>query len=421
MLACIAAIGFAASARSGLLGLFAGTVVFAGALAVSCLKSLAKSRRTFVLVILLIATTAACGISGSKRFAEFGTDSASIGRIILWADVTWKMLPHMWSTGAGPGMFRAAFAQYRSPDYGLSGPDVHWESAHNIFLDRFSEQGVWGLAMLCAMSIAFFINMRRVLIASPDWRKKGLFAATTAGFAGGLISSFFNGEVISTTFLFYLWVALSFSLENCFEFRRDARNSKERLPGAFRFAVLTGAMAISAILVWHAGENWMAESHLIETARAAGSHDTGGVLVSARKMEQDIAQTGTYSLEAGLITSAFLRENYDKLNDHSRVVFAQAGIDASLRAMTNTDRPMVALLNLAALGDVISDARTPEWLVQLNKIDPQWFRAHDLSARWMLRHGRYQEARREAAIAHELAPYVQTTTELWRQLLALQQ
>jgi hypothetical protein len=68
-----------------------------------------------------------------SRVASAGTDSASIGRMVLWTDVVHRILPNVWLSGTGPGMFRVAFTRYRSNSYTPFDPDVHWENAHNMF------------------------------------------------------------------------------------------------------------------------------------------------------------------------------------------------------------------------------------------------------------------------------------------------
>jgi hypothetical protein len=40
-----------------------------------------------------------------------------------------------------------------------------------------------------------------------------------------------------------------------------------------------------------------------------------------------------------------------------------------------------------------------------------------MSARLLLRQKKFEEALREAAISHELAPYVESSLRLWEQLL----
>jgi len=53
------------------------------------------------------------------------------------------------------------------------------------------------------------------------------------------------------------------------------------------------------------------------------------------------------------------------------------------------------------------------WLHQLQELDPYWYRGHELSARLLLQEGKLSGALREATIARQLAPYVNSTASLW--------
>jgi len=64
------------------------------------------------------------------------------------------------------------------------------------------------------------------------------------------------------------------------------------------------------------------------------------------------------------------------------------------------------------------DPKTMNWLRQLQESDPYWYRGHELSARLLLREGKLSGALREATIARQLAPFVDSTATLWTQLIA---
>ena len=79
---------------------------------------------------------------------------------------------------------------------------------------------------------------------------------------------------------------------------------------------------------------------------------------------------------------------------------------------------MIALSYMAAVGEMTSDPRTAEWIEELMTMDPHWYRPHELRARLFLRQQRLQDALREATIAHQLAPFVESSADLWRRLNA---
>ena len=413
------ALVFATAARGSILGCAAGILVFAGWLTAWWLRSKWQPHgsRSWVLVIavlcgLIVAYALSSAILQSGRFATFGTDTASIGRILLWSDVVGQVLPNFWMTGTGPGMFRAAYARYRTPSYGIVGPDVHWESAHNVFLDRFSEQGVLGLLAFVALIAAFVANIHyAVRSASSDWKKAGVYVAIAAGMTAALISNCFNGEIIPTAYYFYIWVAISFAAAGrCLSDRRWLESV------AVRSATVALVVVLSIGLAWYAASNWSAEVALRDADRAANTGSVGMLIDKAESGEQSMSFVGIYHLEFADRFIGLLQLN-DPGSD--RLPLAQKAIRSSLWAVERSDKPMLALLNLVWLGDRTGDARLEEWQQRLKEIDPHWFRPHEMSARLHLSKGQMELALKEATIAYQLAPYVESSSVLWRQLNAL--
>jgi O-antigen ligase len=356
-----------------------------------------------------------------SRLANAGTDSASIGRIVLWRDVIQRILPKVWLSGTGPGMFRVAFARYRSNSYAQFGPDVHWENAHNLFLDRFSEQGILGLVAIIALIAAFVHNIVSAVHRTADRKRAAGYAAIGAGLAAVLVSHSFNGELIPTTYYFYLWISLSFACRTSIERRVREPGRNRETPGPLPMGLFLGiAIGISIVLVWYAERTWHAETMLRAGEQAMNSGDWRALLTAKKEAESATPHFGAYHLEfAGLIVT-LLTKPHQVLDAPSRRVLAEAGFASAQWAVDRTDRPMLALLHMVILSEMLADGRSETWVQNLKVLDPYWFRTHEISARLLLRHQRFGEALKEATIAHELAPFVDSSTNLWRELLVTQ-
>ena len=429
---------FSTGARSGLLGCAAGIGTF------SCwaiLRRLRRSGRSATRIAASLSLAALLGVVAltsagnlapgapprfpgmeylGSRLMNAGADSASIGRIVLWGDVFDRILPKVWLSGAGPGMFRVAFTRYRSNSYTQFGPDVHWENAHNLFLDRFTEQGILGLLATLAMIVAFGHNIIRAIQASAGPKHAAGYAAIGAGLVAVLVSYFFNGELLPTTYYFYLWIAISFAALGCIEKPAPPPASDEKRPSPLLAgSILGAAIGISIGLVWYAERNWRAETMLRSGEQAMNSGDWQGLLAAKREAESITPHVGTYHVEfAGLIVS-FLGKPNQNLDALSRKYLVETGIASATWAVERTDRPMLALLYMVVLADMLADARSEAWIRDLKNLDPYWFRPHEVSARLLLRQGKFPDAQREATIAHQLAPYVESAAKLWEQLLVI--
>ncbi len=315
-------------------------------------------------------------------------------------------------------MFRVAFTRYHSNSYSAFNPDVHWESAHNVFLDRLTEQGVIGLLAFVCLIGAFIYNMTNALRSSSDPKNTAAYAAVGAALVAVLASNSFNGEVIPTTYYFYIWIALSFAASDCSERSTSIDPTSKPARKWLQVIGVLAAVTASIGMAWYANRNWKAETSLIAGAQAVDSRDESILLTSGGDAERAMKHVGTYHLEVATLIVTFLQENGNTLSEQSRTQLAQSGIDSAIWAVERTDKPMVALLNLITLGRMTSDPRTTKWLQQLQEMDPYWYRAHELSAHFLLREGKVNDALREATIARQLAPYVDSTANLWKQLIA---
>jgi len=180
------------------------------------------------------------------------------------------------------------------------------------------------------------------------------------------------------------------------------------------------AIGISIGLVWYAERTWHAETMLRAGEQAMNSGDWRALLTAKTEAESATPHFGAYHLEfAGLIVT-LLTKPHQVLDAPSRRVLAEAGFASAQWAVDRTDRPMLALLHMVILSQMLADGRSETWVQNLKDLDPYWFRTHEISARLLLRHQRFGEALKEATTAHELAPFVDSSTNLWRELLVTQ-
>src|SRR5439155_16698551 len=107
------ALVFGAAARGGVLGCAVGLAAFASWMFLRRSRAarplISNTKRGIILAGITIALVIAAGQLLTSRLEKFGNDSASIGRMILWTDILDRILPNVWLSGTGPGMFRVAF------------------------------------------------------------------------------------------------------------------------------------------------------------------------------------------------------------------------------------------------------------------------------------------------------------------------
>jgi hypothetical protein len=310
------------------------------------------------------------------------------------------------------------------------------------FFGQITEQGVVGLLAFLALITAFAFNMIHTVRASREFRLQAGYVAVAATLVAALASHSFNGEVIPTTFYLYVWIALSFAVTNLSvpasrmdapqqsfadaRLRRDRsfkkNNRGSRKPGRVRCLpgiAMVSASILSIGMAVHAANNWKAETSAKEAARAANEGDLGRLSASSKRAEEAMPYVGTYHLEFAALAITFLEDHRSMLAESERTQLVQAAIRSGMWAAERTEKPMMALLNLVVLGDSVGDERTNEWLQRLKTIDPYWYRPHEISALLLLRQGKVGDAFKEITLARQLAPYVESATNLWNQLHAL--
>jgi O-antigen ligase len=364
----------------------------------------------------LVLQSPSYGKQLQSRIDYIWNDTTGGGRLVLWQDVAERLLPKFWLTGTGLGMFRPAFAEVRSDRYAAYSPDVHWETAHNVFLDRWTEQGLAGLIVFIVLIGITGANIRSAFRNSRDPREKWAIAAISAAFVSACFGNLFNGETIPTAYYFCLWVGFSYATKACFGAGAD--RVQPLASSRFRVCAVTASALLSCAFIWHAKNNWLAETYLAKAGQAATTGDDVLLLQAATASVDAFPESGVYSLE---VTDLILRAA-TKLpaTDARRHRLVQTGIEFGMKA-TSGDKSFLAYYYISELGNLINDPRTEDWLRTVIERDPYWFRPHRLLASWLARKQRFTDAGAEARTALHLAQYDATSAALVRQIEDVQQ
>ncbi|MDR2648170.1 MAG: O-antigen ligase family protein [Clostridiales bacterium] len=138
-----------------------------------------------------------------NRFASITnlSDSSTSYRIYIW-QATLRILKDFWISGLGQGI-EAYNAVY--PYYAFS--DVTAPHSHNLFLQVFTELGVFGLIVFLTMLLTFFRTLLRLFRKTRNNKTKSFlavfFAAAVAYLTQGMFDYvFYNYRVMLTFFIF---------------------------------------------------------------------------------------------------------------------------------------------------------------------------------------------------------------------------
>jgi hypothetical protein len=248
-------------------------------------------------------------------------------------------------------------------------------------LDRFTEQGIFGLLAILLLIAAFALNIG-TMIRTDDNKYAFASAAIGSGMAAVLASHCFIGELIPTSFYFYLWVAVSFAATQCVG-RQSLLPTHPFRKSRGSQILLGWSLAISLALVWYAQRNWHAESMLQAGEEAANAGNMQRLLSAKREAEAAMHQVGTYHLEFARLMVTYLSRPHLSLDATSRKRLAEAGITSASWALRRTDKPMLALQDMILLADIGGDPRFEGWINDLKQMDPYWYRPHEMSA-WLM-------------------------------------
>jgi O-antigen ligase len=371
--------------RAAMLGLAAGAAVWL------CLRGGRLDRRMVRRVVAAVALIALGGAafyfspagwnlrSRSRWFAE---DPSGGGRLLLWRD-TLRMPAARPLTGFGPETFTAQFTHFESAELARQRPDFEWESAHNMFLDVLSAQGVPGLLALAALcGAALWAGLRR----PGDAMTAGLTAALVAG----IVCQQFSAMTIPTAVTIYVICGLLLGGAR----RRAEARRQGRSPGPTRVAIAIVLVAFAIRLAASDHSLALAQNRL----KAGGGAGAAASYANYRRslLAGELAADLWYS-RASL---ALAQSTGNSAVRVQTLIQAQA---AAARATQTADDPFNAWYNLAEFDALRGDSAAAERDLRLAiAARPNWFKPHWTLARLLLLESRTADAGPEAARAFYL-------------------
>ena len=389
-----AAVGLAAVAillsgtRSALLGLIVGILVFV----------LARRPRITRRSVALAAAGATCvalfffSPAGARlrARAHWSVDDAWGGaRLLLWRD-SLTMAAHRPWTGFGPETFSVGFPAFQSLDLARAYPDFYHESAHNVFLDAFTAQGVSGLLALLALAIFGFYACRRL-----GWNHA---APLAAGWAGLLVCHQFVVFISPTGAYFYLWLAM---LAGSAIAAESVALKSVPAPAAFRgtWVAYPSAAVAGLVLAVYALRLVAADGALAAVRRAFEAGDAE----KAARAYQVVLAWQPQGPGADLYYSRGMADlAAQPANPDERVHAWREALEAGVRATRWAEDRHNAQYSLAALLAAQNDSAGAEQSLR-NAIAaaPNWYKPHWTLARLLALTHRDDEALSEAYAALE--------------------
>jgi hypothetical protein len=333
--------------RAGILGLIAGAALVA-------IRGRFERKYIVVVAALAIFYVSPAGVKLRARAHWSSEDSLGGARLRLWRD-TLRMSAHHPILGYGPETFSREFLKSESLELERAYPDVYHESPHNMFLDALVSKGIIGLIPLIA------------IVALGLARARGPMGGA---FVAMLVAQQFTSFTVPTELFFFL--CAGFLL-------RDAAPvvTWKRWPLGLPFLFFAIYLTTGDVL-------------LASARRALDRGDAARAIVQVDRAREWGASADIY----------FSR----RLSGVRTFAAWQAALGCASHGPDTADDPQNALLNLAALQAVVSDAAPVEQTVRRAiESAPEWYKPHWLLAQVLAREGRIEEARSEAKAAVERA------------------
>ena len=360
--------------RAAILGLLVGIVLLVLWRRPAFSKRAAWAAATALTLAVLFYYSPA-GQMLRTRTRWFVEDTRGGPRLWLWRDSV-RMGLHLWEAGAGPETFSGAFPHFQSVSLSRQFPDFYHESAHNLFLDALTAQGLPGLAALLGFCVLGF---------AAAWRARGvdpkLSGALAAALAASLFSQQFTVFVVPTALFFYLTIALLVA---------QATPPSAETSRRFGYA----ALPVSAMLLFLAVRLTAADRSLLDTKKAIES----GQL---RAAASSYVRASRWGLAADLWYARAMAFAAKRTPNPTDAVWASGqALESAQRATRTAEDPQNAWHYLASLYGARNDLpHTEQSLRAAIAASPNWFKPHWLLAQVLTLSGRRDEALREAATA----------------------
>ncbi len=351
--------------RAALVGIAAGAifVVFRDRIA-------KKTLYTAAAALLVLSAFYISPLGERLRARAFWSSEDPLGgsRLMLWRD-TLRMSAARPVAGFGPETFSLEFPRYQSIELARAFPDFYHESPHNIFLDAFVSQGLFGLLAMVALA-AYGLSIARGFLG--------------AAFVAMLVSQQFTTFTLPTQLYFYLALVLINR-----ESKAGGNAGLRREMPAPRF-ILAAVFGVAAIYL-------ATGDALLASARRAldGNHPDRAATLVDRARRWNAAADFYFSRR---FATAPARDPVERLR------FWQYGFAAASHAPESADDPQNALLNLAAFQAGLNDAAAVERSIRRAiEIAPNWYKPRWLLAQVLQQQGRNAEAWAEAQRAADRA------------------
>jgi O-antigen ligase len=314
-------------------------------------------------------------------------DPAGGGRLLLWRDSA-KMGAARWLSGWGLESFSSAFLPYQSVELAQAFPDRYYESAHNIFLDAWTSQGLPGLLSLTGLLLAGGVTLRGA--RAHGSRLSGLLCA-------GLLAAALAGQFLAftavTKLYFYAQAALQVALA--------ATSDSRRGPAPSRWPLRLVCLSAACLPVYFAIVLMLADWRL-ERVRAALQSD------DPRQAIEEYQSFSTAKPKGFYIDLWFSREMASAAAKATETTARQelwsAGRAAASRAAVHSETPQNAFYNLAFFASQEEDLATVERSLRAAAAAaPKWYQPYWMLAQVLAATGRQAEAIPLADLAVELS------------------
>lgn len=184
------------------------------------------TRRRLVAVFLIVALLVGIGLAESTItriasperifnlptlvFLRARSDSAR-ARLIIWRS-TLELASERWLLGYGPATFAPVFmSHYPSGLVDEQLPPTLVNDPHNLILNRLMSAGAIGLLLFLAIISRFWVETLKALRRIHSRHSRSFLAATLGSVTAFLIQAQFNPEVMVTSMLFWLILAMGFA------------------------------------------------------------------------------------------------------------------------------------------------------------------------------------------------------------------
>jgi len=371
--------------RAALLAVLIGAIVFLVA-ARPVIRARHAASVAGATACLLMFFFSPLGLKLRARLHWSIEDARGGARLLLWRD-SLRMAERRLLTGFGPETFATEFPRFESVELARAYPDFYHESAHNMFLDALSTQGILGLLALAGLCAVGF------RAAAPGWQSGNALATPLgAGLAAALVSQEFVAFIFTTALYFHLLVAVSVA---------DSAPPREirKLPRIGGWIFVPSCL-VSLVLVVFAVRLLFADAYLAAAQRQIASGDAKG----ASEAYRSVLHWQPPGSGADLSYSRAMQQLAVRTPVYAGHRLArQQALEAAVRAVETAEDRHNAWYNLATLLAGDHDAAGTEHALR-NAIAwaPNWFKPHWALAQLLELTGRHSAALQEARTAFEL-------------------